>query len=112
MPKTVAESVTGAPTTDGLGVAVNIVVVMSADRTTWTSTCDVEFAKFASALVKTAVMWWVPLVRYVGGVQVAFEVPFAVLRVTFEQIGVEPSKKVTLPVGLFDPPESVTTVAV
>jgi hypothetical protein len=106
-------SVTGAPTTDGSGCEATIVVVLSVDWTTWVNTGDVESEKLWSVLVYTAVILCVPLTRYVGGVQLTIDEPCPPLeRDTFAQIGVDPSKKVTVPVGLFDEPGPATTVAV
>jgi hypothetical protein len=112
-PKTFAVSVTGAPTIDGLGSEATMVVVLSVDWTIWVNTGDVEFEKFWSVLANAAVILWVPPTRYVEGVHITLDEPSDPLgRVTFVQIGVDPSKKVTVPVGLLGEPEPADTVAV
>jgi hypothetical protein len=90
-----------------------MVVVLSVDWTIWVNTGDVEFEKFWSVLENAAVILWVPPTRYVEGVHITLDEPSDPLgRVTFVQIGVDPSKKVTVPVGLLGEPEPADTVAV
>ena len=80
VPRTLALRATGKPPTDGLGHEVRIVAEFRADWTTWTSTFDVESEKFPSVVVYSAVIGCRPMARYVGGVQVADEVPFGPLK--------------------------------